>query len=253
MKRIKKILLVLTIVSVSLLGLSACKTSSATQENGMPNLDSLVEFNGQGYAVLRGTLVNDPASKNLVHLQMPATMDGVNVVLDIPFRLRNDTTISSTITKKTDVLEYQSFNKTSTIANAFPEDVQVDVTFRDQVGGFEALSIYEAKKTFALFDSVLELDPVFTKEGVNQGTLTGHIQQTYTDEYDVLTWDVGVPVQIKSTQAQVLIAVQSAPDTVVITTGDTIIMLDTISGNVQIKFIRDRRDTLTAKEITELP
>jgi len=248
MKRIAQILIL--IVGVSLL--AGCGGSNEAAANA----DGLAEFNEQGIAVLRGNLAGSSTSagrdSETVRVEVPVKMDGMDVVVSVPFQLPRNAIIASSLTKQTDVLEYLSFNKSSSVFNAFPDYALVDVTFRKQAGVFVAISVVEAEKGFSLFSREPELAPVFSMDNFSQGSLQGRITEAYQDNGGLLLWKIAVPTSMQGLPVDVVLPVYAAADTQVVNTGDTIVTLDRISGNVQIDFTR-RGDELTAHQITELP
>ena len=251
MKRITQYILVLTIVSVSLL--SACRGGSST--NAAPNADHLVEFDKQGIALLRGQVTSASATAGqnteILTIHIPARMDGMDVIVAVTFTLRNETLVSSSLIKQTDLLEYLSFHKGSSAFEAFPANALVDVTFKKTGTTFIASAIQEVTKK-SLFPKRTVIDPLFTTEGFGEGTLQGTILQTRKQNNGTVRWTVSVPLTMQGVEIAVLLPVQSAVDTNVIPAGNTIKTVDTIRGKVKIDFVRSS-DTLTARQVTEIP
>lgn len=251
MKRNTYIILILSIVSVLL---SAC--GGASTDGVTPTADHLVEFDEQGIAVLRGQVsslsTSDAKTGTFMNIDIPAEMDGLDVLLSVPFSLRNETILASTTTKPMDLLEYLSFNKGSSAVKAFPSQALVDVTFRKTGTGFEAISINEVTESFSLFKRTVTIEPLFSSDIFNPGTLQGRIIQSFKDSDGFLVWTLAMPIQMQGVEAAVLVPVHPGADTEIITTSGNVIMLDQVSGNVQIGFTRNR-DTITAHSVTIIP
>jgi hypothetical protein len=239
--------LVLIWAGIALLSGCGSQSPSAT-----PTADHLVEFDEQGIAVLRGQVASGTGALGkgeTISIDVPVEMDDMDVVVNVPFHLQRDTIISSTTTKQTDVLEYLSFNTGASASNAFPISALVEVTFRNAGTAFEAISIHEVEKGFSLFQRKPQIDPLFTMENFAAGTLSGHISQSIQQNDGTILWRVGIPIMMQGNQASVIVWVQSAPDTEVISTGGNIVMLKDVRGDVQIRFTRSK-NVLTAHEVT---
>lgn len=248
MKRMNIFILMMLSLSI----IAAC----GGQASAAPTADHLVEFDTQGIAVLRGQVsrlsTRDAKTGTFLNVDIPVKMDGMDLFVSVPFRLRNETLLASTTTKQMDLLEYLSFNQGSSAFNAFPERALVDVTFRGTGDGFEAIAIQETTPSFSLFKRTAEIDPLFDSDIFNPGTLQGHIIESYKDTYGMLIWTVALPIQMQGNEAAVLVPVHVALDAEVITTSGNILMLDQISGDVQIEFRRNK-DGLTAHQVTIVP
>lgn len=252
MKRITHSILVLWLISVFIV--SSCGASPSTG-NGAPNADNLVEFDEQGIAVVQGdinaasTALGEP---EVIFLDIPANMDGVDVMIRVPFTVRPETIIGSSAVKQTDVQDYMVFNPGQSAYNAFPNTAWAEITFRKQAGAFEAISILEVTKKFSLFDSKPNITPVFTRTG-SQGTLLGYIKQSHrASDGSVLSWLVLTPILVHEIPANVIFFVEPSEDIQAIGPNGNGSAPNEISGSVQIEFT-GRGGTLTAKQIRQLP
>jgi hypothetical protein len=252
MKRNTQFILILMIISVLIL--SACGGGATGQVNAMPNADQLMEFNEQGIAVLRGNLAGESATAvpgGKVNVNINVKMDGLQAAVSIPFTLRNETILSSTLVEKTDLLEYVSFNKGSNLTRAFPASALVDVTFRKSGTGFDAIGIVEVTKK-GLFNRTPSIAPFFSSDVFTPVSLQGRITQSSQDLRGDMHWIISFPMWIQGREAAVLLPVTSELDTEAISrTGDAV-LLDGISGAVEVTFVRTG-DKLLAREIKELP
>lgn len=247
----KRIILFILVWMVNITLLSGCggQVPAVT-----PTADHLVEFDEQGIAVLRGNVASGsttPGKGETISIDVPAEMDSMDVVVNVPFHVKGDTLISSATTKQTDVLEYLSFHQGASAYEAFPMSALVEVTFRNTGTGFEAISIHEVKQSFSLFRNTPKIDPLFTMENFAAGTLSGHISQSFQQNDGTVLWVVSMPITIQGHQASVNVWVQSAADTRVIKAGGNLGMTKDVRGDVQIRFTRSR-DILTAHEVTLL-
>jgi hypothetical protein len=248
MKRITNLLLILTIVSALL---SAC---AAGANGGTPTADHLVEFNDEGNAVLRGNIPagTTAGDSETLSINVPVKMDDMNVAVNVPFKLSRDTILSSSLTEKTDLIEYLSFNKGSSASKAFPASALVDVTFRKTGDGFEAESIVEVEGK-PLFQRTPKIAPLLNMEGFLRGTLQGYIAEMVQHNDDgTVVWTVGIPIPLQGVTAAVHIPVRTELDTEIISLSETLVGADAAHGNVQIEFTRDG-DILIARRVTELP
>lgn len=219
-----------------------------------PTADHLVEFDEQGIAMLRGYVASGtstPGKGETISIDVPVKMDGMDVAVNVPFNVKRETIISSTTTKQTDVLEYLSFHQGASAYEAFPINALVEVTLRNTGTAFEAISMHEVKQRFSLFRNSPKIDPVFTMENFAQGTLSGHVSQSIQQNDGTVLWKVSTPVMMHGNQASVIVWVQSAPDTKVITTAGNTVMVKDVREDVQVRFTRSR-NTLTAHQVTIL-
>jgi predicted small lipoprotein YifL len=249
MQRFTNFILFLALVSISL---TACGEQSPAAP---PTADHLVEFDEQGIAVLRGQVSRlstmEKQNGQSLNIDIPVQMDGMDVYVSVPFHLRNETLLASTTTKQMDLLEYLSFNKGSSAFNAFPDRALVDVSFRKTGDGFVAIAIQETTPSFSLFKRTAEIEPLFFSDLFNPGTLQGRIIQSLKDGDGMIQWTVAIPIQMQGVEAAVLVPIDVAPDAEVVTTSGNILMLDQVSGDVQIEFTRGK-DAVTAHQVTIL-
>lgn len=246
MKRTAIFVLIL-MVSVALLSGCGGQVPAAT-----PTANHLVEFNEQGIATLRGYVVSDAGALpkgETISIDVPVKMDGMDVAVNVPFRVKNDTIVSSTATKQTDVLEFLSFHQGAAIYEAFPTNALVEVTFLKTGTAFEAISVHEVEQGFRLFNSTPKIEPLFPMPNFAEGELSGHISQSSQQSDGTILWRVAVPIMMQGRQASVMVLVQSALDTEVVNTGGNIVMLEDVSGDVQIRFTRSK-NALTAHQVT---
>jgi hypothetical protein len=242
MKRL--FILGLTMISMSLLG--GCGTGASTA----PNADHLFEFNDAGYGVLRGNVAGGTAGETL-SINVPVKMDDMSVAVNVPFKLSRETMLTSSLIDKMDVIEYLSFNKGSSAYKAFPASALVDVTFRRTGDSFEAVSIIEVDGK-PLFQRTPKVATVLDMEGFLRGSLQGQIAESFPQDDGSMLWTVDIPIPMQGTTAAVRLPVRAALDTEVISSGDTILALENVRGNVQIEFTRDG-DILEARSVTQLP
>ena len=244
MKRTRQFL-ILIVLSISLL--PGCGNQAET-----PTADHLAKFDKQGTAVLRGYIVRGtsaPDNSDSLSIDVPVKMESMDAALNVPFRVINESIISSTTTKQTDVLEYLSFHRGAAISEAFPTNALVEVKFRSTGTDFVAISIHEVEEGFSLFNNTPKIGAAFAMENFAAGMLRGHISQSLQQNDGTLLWRVAVPITMQGNQVSVVVWVQSAPDTEVISTSGNIIMLKDVTGDVQINFTRSK-NVLTAHQVT---
>lgn len=255
MKRTTQILLFLAIFSLIL---SACG-GSASEKDGTLNADRLVSFNEEGIAVVQGRVAGGwwkPAASGAINetiiIDIPVNVDGIDAAVAVPFVLRTDTDILSTLSpKQTTALAYITFNPNSGAINAFPAMALVEVTFKKQGDTFQTLSIYQVAEKFAPFQRTPSLKDIVVTDAFTKGTIAGEITQAYQqgDEY---LWRLSVPILMQGVGSGVILMLESAYDTEIITS-DGILLPENVNliGPVSIEFTR-RGDRLIAREITEL-
>jgi hypothetical protein len=255
MKQTTQLFLLLTIFGFALL--PACGAQPVTG-NIAPNADHLVKFNKDGFAQLRGrvrsggfTTDTSVTLNESINIAIPVKVEGIETGLIVPFVLSFETEFSSSTTQQTNVRAYHSAHPTSAVQAAFPASALVDVTFRKKDTVFEAVAIHEVTKK-PLFQKQPAIDQVFSTDLFSQATIKGDITQALTKQEGDITWLVSIPITMQGIQVAVLLSIDSAPDTQVITSNGSVPVSDTPWHNLQIQFTR-KGDLLIADQLIVLP
>jgi hypothetical protein len=252
MKRTTQLILVLTILFL----LTSCGAETPAQAK--PNVDSIVNFNEEEVAVLRGYLSGDYScvivDGNLrasVVIEVPVRVQGVDARAALTFSLRFDTELASSLIAPTTVRDYLESNSDSTTFDAFPILAPVEIRFVQNEARFEAVAIREISAAEAA-QSPAVIDGIFSTNLLGQGTIRGVISGL--DEHEgTITCDVSVPVEIHGIEASVILPVHARDDTPFITAeGAVPVSMQYPFGAVEIQFTREG-DTLAARQISAAP
>ena len=259
MKGITKFIFILIILSVSLL--SGCSSGQATDVTTPPNADHLAKFNKDEFAVLRGYFAGGgyaPPSQNGnlkedITLAVPVKVDGIKTSIAVPFTLRFETEILSSMTTQTNVREYHKANPFAHVSTSFPSGALLEVTFAKKGGVFEAISIHEVNESFTLFQIMPVIKNVVSTDFLSRGRVVGSVTQKGQTREGEVTWMVAIPIKVHDIQANIFLLFQSAPDTQVITSTGVVPSTSHFSWeHIEIEFSRNG-DRLIAHQITEIP
>ncbi len=248
MKHIALFVLFLIIVGL------ACGGQPSAEIPTPPNTDHLVEFNEAGVAVLHGypSAGHYSSTENVMIIEIPVNVEGMQSVVAIPFNIDLETEISSSRVPNTTVHEYLNSHSGATPSDVFPSVAQVEVTFLKKGTAFEATSIYEIEQEFIEIQKQPAIEHLFsTDESSQKNMLIGHIDQAYSEEDGTVIWLVSVPISIQGVAATVILTIYSAADTQVNTLDGVVSAKDFYWGNVQIQFTRSG-DKVIAYQVTEL-
>lgn len=258
MKHATKFILFLIIFNIFLL--TACGGQQSTDATAQPNLDYLVQFNADGSAVLRGyyfdghsTPPSNGRPNMFFTLHLPAKVDGIKSSISIPFTLLYETVVSSSTVKQTDVQRYFISNPDSYMFYIFRNRPLVEVTFRKNGTEFEALSIHEVAENFTLFQKQVNIDGLFYKDTSSQWIAMGSIDYNNNrNSIEEISWEFSRPIPMQGIEAEVIVEVESTPDTKIVTSQGTFERTPNVDMDlVQIVYTR-KGGRMIAKEVIRL-
>jgi hypothetical protein len=224
----------------------------------LSSLDKLVEFDNNGYAVIRGRISSDSSCSTTdgtlsayIEIEVPADVQGIEAGIAVPFTLRFETEILSNLTTHTNVRDYLAANPESTTFDAFPILETVEVTFVKKDAAFEAVAIRQVDSADTSNQNIAAIDGIFSTDIFSKGRLEGSTGGSNWG--DVVTWTISMPVTVHGVDADILLPINSTDKTQVITEDGTVpVDIYHPGGHVQVEFTR-AGNTLEAVRFTEIP